>query len=481
MRMHKLWLCLAATLATLGLVGCAAVGPNYSTATAPAPAKWYAALPHGGNASNLQAWWQQFDDPLLAQLIEAANAVSDTLASALSRIEQSRSGIAAARSALLPGVNLGASAGRSSSGPNAPIASSARASVDASWEIDLFGGNQRSREAALARYDSSVAGWHAARVSLAAEVATQYVGLRACEALLVGFERDATSRQETDRLTQLKVKAGFTATAEGALSGASVADAQSRLDGQRAECDINVKSLVALSALEEAPLRDMLKPSTAKLPQPKGFAIDTIPSIVLTQRPDISSAERDLAAASADIGVAEAARYPRISLLGSLGALATRASGISSEGKTWSFGPALDLPLFDAGRRAANADAARARYQESLAMYKSRARNAVREVETALTQLGSAQTRETDAGKAASGYEAFLKATQARYNAGAGSLLELEEARRALLNAQVSLLSVQRERVTSWIALYKSLGGGWTSDAPAPSGLSHSFTQPQQP
>jgi outer membrane protein, multidrug efflux system len=457
-------------LSSAALISCSAVGPNYQEVKPVTPPQWYAPVQaHQGSTAALTNWWQQFDDALLAQLIDAAQAESDTLASALSRIEQSRASAVATRSALLPSANLSASGSRSNSGNTGTGAqTSARASVDALWEIDLFGGNKRNREAALARLESSKAQWHSARVSLAAEVATQYVSFRACEALAKGFAADSTSRMESDRLTQLKVKAGFTAPADGSLSSASVAEAASRLTGQKAECEVTLKSLVALTAIDEPKLREQLASSSAKLPQPASIAIDTLPAKLIAQRPDIASAERDLAAASADIGAAEAARYPSISLLGSIGYSALRFAGVTSEGRTWSFGPALDLPLFDAGRRAANADAARAKYVEALALYKARVRGAVREVEQGLVQLGSAKEREADAQAAVTGYEAFVKASDARYRAGAGSLLELEDARRVLLTAQVAQLNVQRERISAWITLYKAAGGGWSADAEIP-------------
>jgi NodT family efflux transporter outer membrane factor (OMF) lipoprotein len=472
------------TLASSALLAACAIGPNYEAPGSTAvPQQWFAAtpkldtavstqpLPHSGKAESLINWWEQFDDTLLAQLVAAAQRESDTLAGALARIEQARAGVAAARSGLWPNASLNASGSRGDSGPNNPQSgpsSNARAAIDALWELDFFGGNRRNREAAVARYESSVAGWHAARVSLAAEVASAYVGYRTCEALLKGFEADHASRKESDRLTQLKVQAGFTAPAEGALSSASVAEASNRLAQQRAECDITVKALVALTAVAEPQLREQLKAASARLPQPRGFSLDALPAALLAQRPDVAAAERELAAANADIGAAMAARLPRVSLTGSIGWAATRYAGVTNEGRTWSFGPALDLPLFDAGRRAANVDASRAQYQAALANYKARVRGAVSEVEQALVSLSSAQERVADTRAAATGYEAFLKAADSRYRAGAGSLIELEESRRALLAAQVTALTTERERITAWITLYKALGGGWTADTPAP-------------
>lgn len=464
------------------LISCSAVGPTYQEYKPATPPRWYANLPHQGSTASLTNWWSQFDDPTISQLIAASNRESETLASALSRIEQSRAAAVAARARLQPQANLSAGVQRANNGPSSGgVVNSATVSADASWEIDLFGGNKHGSEAAQARLDSSAASWHSARVSLSAEVATQYINLRACEALLQGFDADVKSRAESNRLTQLKVKSGFTATAEGALSSASVADAQSRRDAQSAECNVIVKSLVALTAIDEPTLRAQLAPRTAKLPQPAAFAVSSVPAQLISQRPDVAAAERDLAAANADIGSAEAARYPRLSLLGSIGYLTTRLTGITTSSDTWSFGPALSLPLFDGGARAANVDAAKARYHEALSQYKSRVRNAIREVEQSLTLLNSATAREADAKQAADGYEAFLKATDARYRAGAGSLLELEDSRRAILNAQVSLLNVQRERVVQWISLYKSLGGGWSPQDAVESSITTSHTSSSLP
>lgn len=459
-----------AALTVAALLAACAVGPQYTAPAASTAAQWYAALPqsapHGGNTATLANWWSQFDDPLLAELIAIAQKDSPTLAQSLARIEQSRANVAVARSALFPSVNAGASATRSGTRDVTPAQTASRAALDALWELDLFGGNRRAREAATARLEGAQAQWHDARVSLAAEVALEYVNLRNCEALTNTNEADLTSRRESERLTLLKVKAGFDAPADGALATASVADASNRLAAQRAECDISVKSLVALTGLAEPDLRARLNARTAKLPLPATLTVEQVPAKVLTQRPDLAAAERELAAASADIGGAEAARYPRITLSGSIGVQALRVGGQSTDGTAWSFGPALDLPVFDAGRRAANVDAARARYEEQLAAYKGRARAAVREVEQALVRLASATQREADALRAAEGYEAVLKAANDRWRIGVGSLLDLEETRRVAVTARTQLLNVQRERVAAWIGVYRAVGGGWTMDTP---------------
>jgi len=168
------------------------------------------------------------------------------------------------------------------------------------------------------------------------------------------------------------------------------------------------------------------------------------------------------------VGVAQAQRYPSISFNGSLGGGLLRLNGNTNEAVTWSFGPSLSLPLFDAGRRRAQAEAAQARYDESRAALSQRLRLAVREVEQALVRLDAAGRRQADAALAAQGYRSYFDATQERWRLGAGSVIEVEEARRNSLAAQATHTGVQREYVSAWVSLYRALGGGWDAAQATP-------------
>jgi outer membrane protein TolC len=182
----------------------------------------------------------------------------------------------------------------------------------------------------------------------------------------------------------------------------------------------------------------------------------------------VYQAELEVAAASADVGTAQADRYPRLSLSGSIAAGRVRVAGTDSDAQTWSIGPlALSVPLFDGGRRAANADAVQARYEAAVTSYRARVRQAVSEVEQALVTLASAQARNADALTAVEGYRSSFTATEERYRGGLASLVELEDARRTLLAAETGLVALQRERAASWVALYRATGGGWRRDAAA--------------
>lgn len=426
-------------------------------------------------AAHLHRWWQQFDDPVLLALIDAGQTASPTIATAAARIEQARAARTAAAAALIPFVNAGASASTGRADLANPRFSVASASLQAGWEIDLFGAGRAAADAAQARLEASQAGWHDARISVAAEIADTYATLRGCEALAVQTEADVRSRAETARITALAVDAGMMAPASAALARASAAQGRSLLAAQRAQCTQLLKALVALSAIDEPTLRAQLLPGQARLPLPATIDVQRVPGQALAQRPDLAAAERQVLAAADDTARAQAQRYPRIGISGSIGPGYLRALDNSSTGNQWLLGPLqITLPLFDGGALAAGVVAARARYDEALSAYRAAVRAAVREVEAALVTLAATAQREADLRVAVDGFEASLLATDARFRGGLGSLFELEEARRSLLLARSSLVELQRERVSAWIALYRALGGGWSpADAPAIAAAPH--------
>lgn len=455
------------------LLGACAAPPLPPPHTDPLPTHWSAPRPHSGSSAELARWWQQFDDPLLAELVAAAQQRSPSLAQAAARIAEARANAVVAGAARWPSLEARASAVRSSTQlpPIVGTRTQIGAELDAAWELDLFGATRNSAAAAQARAEGSALQWHEARVSLAAEVANAYAGLRGCEALVDIYEQDLRSRTQTAELTRQKVDAGFEAPANAALMRASAAEAANRLAAQRAECEVLVKQLVALTARDEPALAAQLAHSRARLPRPAAFEVAAVPAAVLSQRPDLAAAERAIAAAAADVGVAQADRYPRISLTASIGRAGVWFGGQQLDARSWSIGPGLVLPLFDAGRRAAAVDAARARYDAAAAAWRERTLLAVREVEQALVRLDAAGRRVEEAQRAAQGYAEFLAAAQMQWQVGTGSLLDLEQARRNALASNAALLQVQSDRLAAWLALYKAVGGGWQQGDAAPPDL----------
>ncbi|KQW64896.1 efflux transporter outer membrane subunit [Variovorax sp. Root411] len=460
---------LALSLGSLALAACA-VGPTYSEPAPAAPAAWQSVLPHGGDAGAMRDWWRQFDDPVVAQLIALADADSPSLVKAWAGIEKARATLTTARASGLPSLDGSASLSRarqqSVSGALA-TETTRSAGLDAAWEIDLFSKVRRNTEAAEARAHARVADWHDARVSLAAEVADTYVQYRACELLVEAYERQRASTAQTERATAAAVRAGFSAQSDAALASASLASAASTLISQRAQCDLLVKSLVDLTGRDEPALRSLLsggKAADGRLPAPAALEVQSVPANALRQRPDLASLERELAASSAEIGAAQADLYPSLSLSGSIAISATPGTSALT---TWSLGPSLSIPLFDAGRRRAAVATAQAGYRMALASYRQGVRTAVKEVERSLVNLDSTARRVEEAERADLNYRRYFQATEVNWRAGLESLLTLEEARRSALSAEITLITLRRDRIEYWIALYKALGGGWQPGTPA--------------
>jgi outer membrane protein, multidrug efflux system len=286
-------------------------------------------------------------------------------------------------------------------------------------------------------------------------------------------------------LTDDRARAGFDAPANASLTQASAAQGRMNTVQQQARCDAALKGLVALTGVDESTLRVQLTsiPDIAnKSTQTSGEAHSNhqiqplpvlpsnalpvaLPAQLLAQRPDVFAAQRAVAAASADVGTAEADRFPRLGLSGNITAINTRGAG--GDGNTWSVGPLqLSVPLFDAGRRAGQVKVQQAAYDEAVVAYRASVRTAVREVEQALVELNSTAARQADAAVATQGFVRALQAATDRHRAGLGSLLELEDTRRSALAAELALAELSRDRLLAWVDLYRALGGGWsTADA----------------
>lgn len=452
---------------SLFLIGCTTVGPDYRTPPLSAtevPARWTSPADRADPAQAMSsAWWTELSDAALDQLVDTAFQHSPTLEAAIARLNESRAYHTQAQAAGGPGVDAGAGAQRTDASKSAGPSNSGWFSLDSSWELDLFGAVTRGKEGAAAREEARLATLADARVSLAADVADAYLSYRACQSDLALSEQDVASREATRKLTEDSVAVGFTAPYQAIRSTASVAEARTRLASTRAQCQQLENLITRLTGMARPELARLLAISPTgldRLPEPRRFDV-AIPAQAVMQRPDVRVAERTLAAASADIGLAEADRYPRISLSGALGySVAGNSGGGGLSLGTWSFGPSLSLPIFDGGRRDAAVKAAQARYDEALAEYRARARAAIQDVENALTRYAAAHERAENARVAASQYQQYFRTVEHRYREGASNLLELEDARRAMLDARQTLLGVQKERLQAWITLNRATGGG---------------------
>lgn len=442
---------------TFVLAACAMVGPDYQRPATQLPSEWNTS--QKGKLSDLNQWWATFNDFALAAFLEASQGNNPSLAKATAAIDKARANRASVAAQYLPQVNAGASADASGSLRNdTGTTRTTSIGLDSSWEIDLFGKGRRSVESAVALQEAREADWHDAQVSLAAEVAGTYIDYRSCRLMQKYYEEQADSQAKTMDLVNQSAQAGFTTPADARLAEASAADSRSKALSQKTECEVLVKALVALTGIEEGSVLEKLGQDTSSLPQPENLTVTSVPADLLRQRPDIVSAERTLASMNAQIGVAEAGRYPSLALLGGISLSASRGSSATAP---WSFGPALSLPIFTGGKTEADIRTAKADYDSALADYQQVVRKAVKEVEQALVRLDSMAQREKEASLSVDGFLAYLTATEQNWRVGGTSLLDLEVARRQAINARISLLELQQSRIQQWITLYKAVGGGW--------------------
>ena len=452
----------------IGLLSACSTSVPHAALPHAIPQQWQASLPSGNTptTTSLSLWWQQQTDPFLAALIEAAQVASPSVAQAFSRIQAARLELAAAHSAQLPSLDAAASASRAHNQIGLPPASTLQASLQSAWEVDLFHEKRNANLAASAQLEGSQAQWHDARTLVAAEVANLYFDYSTCQQLRELAQADSQSYGETARISLISAKHGLLSNAMVAQTQASAAQANIRLIQQETQCGLSLKALVALTGMEEPALKARLTQALAQPVQARPLAVSAVPAQMLRQRPDIFAAERNVATASLRIDVAEAKQYPSLSLNGSIGIVRQANNGPQNTLHSWSIGPlTLSYPLFDGGQRQANIHSAKAQYQEAVAAYTSKVRVAVKEVEEALLNLHSADTRQREADQLSQSYAQTMAAITAKHRQGLASLLELEDARRLALTAQSTQLSLQLERNRAWVALYRALGGGWDAKA----------------
>ncbi len=467
-------LAIAALMVAL-LAGCAAVGPNYVKPTTPVPSAWTAPLQGGITVSadpkNLAAWWTTLSDPALSRLIDRAAAGNLDLKRAAARIREARARRGLSEAGFYPTLDATGSATRSRGsaemGPTATTDLFA-AGLDASWEIDLFGGVRRSVEAAAADEQAAGEDLHDTLVSLLAEVGLNYVDLRTAQTRLSVTETSLKSLEESYRLTGWRFQAGLG-------DGLAVEQARYNLESARSQ----VPTLRTAIAAAENRLAVLLgaAPGTvhAELEKPEPLpslppevAIG-VPADLLRQRPDVRRAERQLAAQTARIGVATAELYPKFRLNGSIGLQALTFGGLFNTGSATSSGSSgVAWRIFDAGAIRQNIEIQSALQEQSLIAYESAVLGALEEAENAILAFAQEQRRRQSLGEAARSAQAAAELAGMKYRAGLIDFTTVLEAERALLGFRDQLAQSDGAMVTNLVRLYKALGGGWEIPSPSP-------------
>jgi NodT family efflux transporter outer membrane factor (OMF) lipoprotein len=454
------------------LSGCT-VGPRYAKPTVPSapeykevPPNWKTAQPSDQIARG--KWWEIYQDPELNALEEQINVSNENLKAAEAQFQQARALVRFNRAAYYPTVTAGASAAREHLSENRPLVTSTTASnvsdfsipFDASYEVDVFGRVRRTVEAARANAQASAADLESVRLSLHAELAFDYFEMRTLDAEEQLLLSNVTSFEKALDLTQSRYNGGV-------ASAVDVAQAQTQLENTRTQA---IDVLVARAQNEHAIATLIGKPaptfSAAALAwnSPPPDIPPGIPSELLERRPDIAAAERRVAAANAQVGVARAAYFPIFTLTGSGGfestAITTLIQGPSGFA---TLGAAAAITVFDGGRRRAVSDEAKAAYDESVANYRQSVLTAFQEVEDNLAALRILNDEAKAQQAAVAAAERSVALSNNRYRGGVVSYLEVTTAQSTALADERAAVDILRRRMTASVSLIKALGGGWDS------------------
>lgn len=461
------------------LSACSAVGPDYQRPTTALDTGFIGA---GATAVNAQApagdiatFWRGFNDARLSSLIERALQANGDVRIAQARLQEARANQGEANAAGLPGLGIDASAERSirpvtqqpDTTRSARTGTAYDASFVANWEIDLFGGVRRGREAAAALVSAGEAGLNAAHTTVAAEVARNYLELRGLQERLRVTEASLVNQRDALGITNARVDNGRGTQLDLARARGLVASTEAALPALQTAIERSVFRLATLTA--QAP-RALLAELSAPAPLP-GLPVTDLatlpvgtPQLWLQRRPDLMAAERELAAATANIGVATAALYPRLSLSGLLGLNAARIGDLNdSQSARYALGAGISWTPFDFGAIRSRIRASEARAQQSLASFEQTVAVALEETEGAFSSYSRSAQRADSLDAAARSAEEAAGLARLRYDAGVTDFLAVLDAEREVLNTRDQLVQARVGMATALVAVYRALGGGWTS------------------
>jgi len=457
-------------LAVAAALSACSIGPDYSRPTVAvpaafkeAPAGWKVAQPADHQPRG--AWWEVFNDPVLNGLIDRANRSNQSIAAYQAAYRQAGALVAEAHSSYFPTLTGSGSATRSGSGSRtsnvgggSSVANSYSTSLDASWEPDLWGSVSRTVASERASQQSAEADLANARLSVQGTLAEDYFQLRSLDSAQALYDRTVASYQQSLQLTQNRYVSGVAGRADVIQAQTSLQSAQaSATDNQvsRAQYEHAIAVLVgepaSTFALAPAPLDAV--PPTIPL---------SLPSALLERRPDVAAAERSAAAANEQIGVAQAAYFPTLTLSASGGFTAADfANWLTAPARVWSLGPQLAATIFDGGLRHAKVEAARATYDQSAATYRAAVLTAFQDVEDNLSTLRILASEEVIQRQAVASAEQSLAIVTNEYKAGTTTYLDVLTAQATAFTAERSLVDIQGRRMVAAAGLIKALGGDW--------------------
>jgi multidrug efflux system outer membrane protein len=461
---RTLWtLCTVAALA-----GCSTLQapPTAEAAGVSVPPAWAApappASPEAGSAESLAAWWSRFGDAALTGLIEQALAANTDVASTQAALRQSRALADVQSARLLPSIGADASAQRARS-QGGSASNTFRAGFDASWEPDIFGANRSASNAASFDALASAASLGNVQVSIAAEVALNYLTLRGAETRLTIASDNLALQEETLQITSWRVQAGLATSLDSEQARAAVEQTRAQIPSLQATI---ARTRHQLALLTGRTVDALQLPAGAAPPRlPADLAL-SFPAETLRQRADVRAAELRVAAAAQQVVSADAARYPSFTLGGSLGLSALTLGGLTSGSAVLgSLLASVSVPIFDGGAAKAQVRAEQAAYDQARASHRAAVLTALKDVEDALVALQGDRIRLGNLRNAAEAAGNAALLARQRYTSGLVDFQTVLDTQRSLLVTQESVAIASTDLATEHVRLYKALGGGWVPDA----------------
>ena len=460
--------------AVLLVVGCK-VGPDYqpTKTETPLPAGWdgiTVAAPAQPSvattdAAQLAEWWSVLNDPTLTQLVTDALKANLDLRTAVSALRQARATRNVTAAGFWPSVNATGSYTRSGPLGGGGATDLFENGLDASWEVDVFGGVRRGIEVADANVDAAVENIRDVLTSVAAEVATDYVALRAFQQRIQIANDNLKAQQHTAELTRRKFKGGLDTALDVANAEAAVASTEATIPPLETSARQTVYALSVLLARPPAALKEELS-APGPIPQAPAQVPVGLPSALLQRRPDIRKSEALIHAATAQIGVAEAEWFPQFSLTGSFGYESDKVRTLLRSGNSlWSFGPSVTWPIFTAGKIQANIEEQNAAQEQTILAYQKTVLTALQDVENSLVAFALEQQHRQLLEQAVKANTKAVDLSTQLYTEGTSDFLSVIVAQQSLLSSQDALVQSNQAIATDLISLYKALGGGWSASS----------------
>jgi NodT family efflux transporter outer membrane factor (OMF) lipoprotein len=418
-------------------------------------------------------WWRLYEDPQLNELEGKAGDANQNIKAAFARLQQARAETHIARADLFPMVTGSASAERARVSPNSPsylpgkptTGSDFNLEGDVSYEIDLWGRVRNEIASAKANQQASAADLALLDLSIRAELAMDYFNLRSADAQQQLVDQAVRDYQQSLQLTQNLFTGGAVPLGDVAQAQAQLENAMTQAADVRLQREQAAHAIAVLIGENPSAFQIALNPLPLDVVPPP---IDPgLPSALLERRPDVAEAERRVAAANAQIGIARAAYFPQFTLSGSAGFNSVHATNwIAAPSRFWSIGPQLTMPLFEGGRLVGQTERAKAQYEEQVADYRNAVLTAYQEVEDSLAALRQLEQEAQTVSAAVTAAGVALQQANYRYRAGAVTYLEVSSAETTALQAQLSAANIQTRRLNASVTLIKALGGGWQSSGP---------------